>query len=73
MSESVAKSFQQVVDLNLQLTQVSLEQTTLVGKEVLSAVRQSDLLTAAVAHTQPASETLRAYQQHIALSCEFSA
>jgi cell division septum initiation protein DivIVA len=43
-----------------------LEETTLASKQVLSTDRQSELLSAATSRTQPATEKLRAYQQHIA-------
>ena len=66
MSKSLFSSFQQMCDLNIQLVQTMLEETTLASKHVLSADRQSELLTAATARTQPATEKLRAYQQHIA-------
>jgi phasin family protein len=66
MSKSLFSSFQQMCDLNIQLVQTMLEETTLASKQVLSADRQSELLSAATARTQPATEKLRAYQQHIA-------
>jgi phasin family protein len=66
MSKSLFSSFQQMCDLNIQLVQTMLEETTLAGKQLLSADRQSELLSAATARTQPATEKLRAYQQHIA-------
>ena len=66
MSKSLFSSFQQMCDLNIQLVQTMLEETTLAGKQVLSADRQSELLSAATSRTQPAAEKLRAYQQHIA-------
>lgn len=66
MSKSLFRSFQQMCDLNIQLVQTMLEETTLAGKHVLSTDRQSELLSAAAARTQPAADKLRAYQQHIA-------
>jgi phasin family protein len=66
MSKSLFSSFQQMCDLNIQLVQTMLEETTLAGKQVLSADRQSELLSAATSRTQPAADKLRAYQQHIA-------
>ena len=66
MSKSLFSSFQQMCDLNIQLVQTMLEETTLAGKQLLSADRQSELLSAATARTQPAADKLRAYQQHIA-------
>ncbi|WP_307172405.1 phasin family protein [Massilia sp. 9096] len=66
VSKSMFKSFQQVFDLNIQLVQTMLEETTLAGKQMLNADRQTELLSAATARAQPASDKLRAYQQHIA-------
>lgn len=66
MSKSLFSSFQQMCDLNIRLVQTMLEETTLAGKQVLSADRQSELLSAATSRTQPAADKLRAYQQHIA-------
>ncbi|WP_198117308.1 phasin family protein [Massilia rhizosphaerae] len=66
MSKSLFSSFQQMCDLNIQLAQTMLEESTLTGKHLLSADRQSELLSAATARTQPTTEKLRAYQQHIA-------
>jgi phasin family protein len=66
MSKSMFKSFQQMFDLNIQLVQTMLEETTLASKQVLSADRQTELLSAAASRAQPASDKLRAYQQHIA-------
>jgi len=65
MSKSLFKSFQQMCDLNIQLMQTMIEETALAGKQVLSADRQTELLSAATARAQPASDKLRAYQQHI--------
>jgi len=65
LSKSMFRTFQQMIDLNIQLTQTLLEETTLASKQVLSADRQSELLSAATSRAQPASEKLRAYQQHI--------
>ena len=65
MSKSMFSSFQQMCDLNIQLVQTMLEETTLASKQLLSTDRQSELLSAATARTQPATEKLRAYQQHV--------
>jgi phasin family protein len=66
MSKSLFSAFQQMCDLNIQLVQTMLEETTLASKHVLSTDRQSELLSAAAARTQPAADKLRAYQHHIA-------
>jgi len=65
MSKSLFRSFQQMCDLNIQLMQTMIEETTLAGKHMLSADRQTELLSAAAARAQPTSDKLRAYQQHI--------
>lgn len=65
MSKSLFRSFQQMCELNIQLAQTMLEETTLASQHVLSVDRQSELLGAASARAQPATEKLRAYQQHI--------
>ena len=65
MSKSWFRSFQQMCDLNIQLTQTLLEETALAGKHVLSAERQTEILSAAASRAQPTTDKLRAYQQHI--------
>jgi phasin family protein len=65
ISKSLFRSFQQIIDLNIQLTQTLLEETALTSKQVLSSDRQSEILSAATSRAQPATEKLRAYQQHI--------
>jgi phasin family protein len=65
LSKSIFRSFQQVCDLNIQLAQTLLEETTLTSKQLLSADRQTDMLSAATARAQPTTEKLRAYQQHL--------
>jgi phasin family protein len=66
MSKSMFRSFQQMCDLNIQLVQTLVEEGALAGKQVLSADRQTELLSAASARAQPTTEKLRAYQHHIA-------
>ena len=66
MSKSLFRSFQQMCELNIQLAQTMLEETTLTSQQLLSADRQSEVLSAASSRAQPATEKLRAYQQHIA-------
>ncbi|QNA91104.1 phasin family protein [Massilia sp. Dwa41.01b] len=65
MSKSLFQSFQQMCDLNIKLAQTMLEETTLASQQLLTADRQTELLSAAASRAQPASEKLRAYQQHI--------
>jgi phasin family protein len=65
VSKSIFRSYQQMLNLNLQLVQTLVEETALAGKQVLSADRQTDVLNAAASRAQPTSDKLRAYQQHI--------
>ena len=65
MSKSLFRSFQQLCDLNIQLTQTMLEETAISSQQLLTADRQTDLISAAASRAQPATEKLRAYQQHI--------
>jgi phasin family protein len=65
MSKSLFRSFQQLCDLNIQLTQTMLEETAISGQQLLTADRQTDIIGAAASRAQPATEKLRAYQQHI--------
>ena len=65
MSKSLFRSFQQLVELNIQLTQTLLEESTLTGQQLLTADRHTDVIGAAASRAQPATDKLRAYQQHI--------
>lgn len=65
MSKSLFRSFQQLCDLNIQLTQTMLEESAQASNSMLTAERQTDMISAAAARAQPATEKLRAYQQHI--------
>jgi phasin family protein len=65
MSKSVFRSFQQLCDLNIQLTQTMIEESTLASNQMLTADRQTEVISAAASRAQPATEKLRAYQQHV--------
>ena len=65
MSKSLFSSFQQLCALNIQLTQTLLEETAVASQQMLTADRQTDVISAAASRAQPATEKLRAYQQHI--------
>ncbi len=65
MSKSLFQSFQQLCDLNIQLTQTMLEEATQTSQKLLTADRQTDIIGAAASRAQPATDKLRAYQQHI--------
>jgi phasin family protein len=65
LSKSLFHTVQQYSDLNIQLAQTLLEETTQVGQQVITAHRPTEVLAAAAAHAQPTAEKLRAYQQHL--------
>jgi phasin family protein len=65
MSKSLFQSFQQLCDLNIQLTQTMLEEATNAGQHLITADRQTDVIGAAASRAQPMTDKLRAYQQHI--------
>lgn len=65
ISKSLFQSFQQLCDLNIQLTQTMLEEATQASHQLMTADRQTDVIGAAAARAQPATDKLRAYQQHI--------
>lgn len=65
MSKSLFQSFQQLCDLNIQLTQTMLEEATHTSQKMLTADRPTDTISAAASRAQPATDKLRAYQQHI--------
>jgi phasin family protein len=65
LSKSLFRSFQQMCDLNIQLAQTLLEETTLASQHVMTHQRPTDALSAASVRAQPAAEKLRAYQQHL--------
>ncbi|WP_229420423.1 phasin family protein [Pseudoduganella albidiflava] len=65
VSKSLTRSFQELCQLNIQLGQTMLEESTIVGHQLLTTDRPSDLISVTAARAQPATEKLRAYQQHI--------
>ena len=65
VSKSFFKSFHQMCELNIHFAQAMLEESTLAGQQLISAERQSDLLGTVAARSQPATDKLRAYQQHV--------
>lgn len=64
-SQAVSRSFQQVGRLNMQLSQALFEEAANVGQRLLTAERPTDAVSVAAAQAHPASEKLRAYQQHL--------
>jgi phasin family protein len=65
LSKSMFRSFQQVIELNIQLAQTMLEESTTASQQLLTSERQTDAIGAAASRAQPATDKLRAYQQHI--------
>lgn len=65
LSKSLFRTVQQYSDLNIQLAQTLLEETTQAGQQVITTHRPTEALAAAAAHAQPTAEKLRAYQQHL--------
>lgn len=65
VSKSIFGSFQQLSNLNLQLAQTLLEEATIASQQLLTANQHTDVTDAAASRAQPASQKLRAYQQHL--------
>ncbi|MCS0607468.1 phasin family protein [Massilia solisilvae] len=65
VARSMFHSFQQVCDLNIQLMQAMLEESAQAGRQLLAADGQTEVLGAAASRAQPATDKLRAWQQHL--------
>lgn len=65
MTKTVFHSYQQFCDLNIQLAQTLLEETTRAGQQMLTAGRQTEVIGAAASRAQPTAEKMRSYQQHL--------
>ncbi len=65
ISKSFSRSFQNLVQLNLQLGQTLLEDTSIAGQRLLTTDRPTEIISALASRAQPSTEKLRAYQQHI--------
>jgi len=65
LSQVMSRSFQQVGQLHMQLNQALFEEATNVGQRSLTTGRPTEAMSVAAARAQPATETLRAYQQHV--------
>jgi len=65
MSKSFARSLQKFTELNIQLSQTLLEESSIAGQKLLTTDRPSDIIGVAASRAQPAAEKLRSYQQHI--------
>ena len=65
LSKSLFQSVQQFSDLNMQLAQGLLEETTVTSQNLLTVERAEDAFQVAAASGQPAAEQLRKYQQQV--------
>jgi phasin family protein len=65
ISKAMFRSFQQMCDLNIQLVQTMLEESTTASHQMLAADRQTEMISAAASRAQPITDKLRAYHQHI--------
>jgi phasin family protein len=65
LSKSMFKSFQQMCDLNIQLAQTMLEETTTATQQLATQTRPTEAISAVSARAQPTAEKLRAFQQHL--------
>jgi phasin family protein len=65
LSTSLSGSFQSICEANLKLSRTMLEETLGAGQRMLASKNISDAFGAAASGAQPASDKLRAYQQHI--------
>jgi phasin family protein len=65
LSKSLTGSFQNICQANLKLGQTMLEETMLAGQRMLTPGSATDVLGAVTSRAQPASDKLRAYQQHL--------
>jgi phasin family protein len=65
LSKSLTGSFQNIYQANLKLGQTMLEETMLAGQRMLTPGDATDVLGAVTSRAQPASDKLRAYQQHL--------
>lgn len=64
-SKSLSRTFQHMCELNMQLGQTMLEETAIAGHQLLTTQNPTDAISVTAARAQPATEKLRAYQQHI--------
>ena len=65
LSKSMFQSVQHFNDLNMQLAQGLLEETTVTSQNLLTVERAEDVFQVAAAAGQPAAEQLRKYQQQL--------
>lgn len=65
LSQTISRSMQQVIQMNMQLGQGLIEETTSTARNMLGTERPTDALSAAAARAQPATDKLRLYQQQL--------
>lgn len=65
MSQSMSRTFQNLCQLNMQLGQTMLEESSIAGQQLLTTEHATDALSIAASRAQPAADKLRAYQQHV--------
>ncbi|KAB8064672.1 MULTISPECIES: phasin family protein [Janthinobacterium] len=65
LSKSLFQSVQHFNDLNMQLAQGLLEESTVTSQNLLTVERAEDVFQVAAAAGQPAAEQLRKYQQQV--------
>ena len=65
LSKSMFQSVQHFSDLNMQLAQGLLEETTVTSQNLLTLERAEDVFQVAAVAGQPAAEQLRKYQQQL--------
>lgn len=65
VSKSLSRSFQSLTELHIQLGQTLLEEGNIAAQQMLTTDSATDAISIAAARAQPATEKLRAYQQHI--------
>ena len=65
LSNMMSQSFQQVCQANMQLGQTMLEEVMNAGQRMFTAGNGPEAFGVAASSAQPASDKLRAYQQHI--------
>lgn len=74
MAKTLLQSFQKISELNLNLTQSFVEESTRLGRDMVAADKPAGLLSAAAAQAQPTGERLRSYKDNLArISAEVQA
>jgi phasin family protein len=65
LSQTMSHSFQQVVQLNMQLSQTMFEEVANAGQRILTTERPTDAMSLAASRAQTANDKLRAYHQQL--------